>query len=338
MTGLIALSRWHRPLVVLCGCLSVLSVVCLGGLVFDHRILAGAPIWMKPLKFCVSIVIFGGTMAWLLPKLHRTPRLARYVGNVMAAAGFIEMPLIVTQVIRGRQSHFNVSTPLDATIFGIMGTTITVLWSAGIVAAAALIFQRPAGRVLTSALRSGLVISVAGMAVGFLMTGPTAAQLAAMKNGTFNGIMGAHSVGVRDGGPGLPLVGWSTVGGDLRVPHFFGLHGLQAIPLIALLLAVAARHWAVLRDEEVRLRLVRVAAAGYGGILLLLIWQAERAQSLIHPDRLTLTALGLLLGVVVVAAGLVTIRRPVPVPEVAGDAPAGLSGEPEVSGDAPLGV
>jgi hypothetical protein len=149
-----------------------------------------------------------------------------------------------------------------------MGTTITTLWVTSVVVAVAVLVQRPAGRVLTSALRCGLVISVTGMAVGFLMTGPTAAQRAALRNGTFDGIMGAHSVGVPDGGPGLPLVGWSTVGGDLRVPHFFGLHGLQVIPLVALLLAVAARRWAVLREEEVRLRLVRAAAAGYGGLII----------------------------------------------------------------------
>jgi drug/metabolite transporter (DMT)-like permease len=93
----------------------------------------------------------------------------------------------------------------------------------------------------------------------------------------------------------MALTGWSTVGGDLRIPHFVGMHALQVLPLLAALLGVLGHRLPRLGRPEVRARLVLVAASGYAGLVALVTWQAERGQSLVHPDAVTLGALAVLL-------------------------------------------
>ena len=119
------------------------------------------------------------------------------------------------------------------------------------------------------------------------------------------GIAGAHSVGVPDGGPGLPLVGWSTTGGDLRIGHFVGLHALQALPILAILLS----RFATRLDERTRARLLVVAGGAYGVLTVLLTWQALRGQPLLRPDAVTLAAVAALVVATATAAGLVLARR-----------------------------
>jgi hypothetical protein len=132
------------------------------------------------------------------------------------------------------------------------------------------------------------------MALGALMTLPTPAQQRVADRGGHPDLIGAHSVGVPDGGPGMPFTGWSTTGGDLRIPHFVGIHAMQVLPLIAILLSQLGARVTVLRDARVRARLVRVSAATYAGLVGLVTWQALRGQPLIHPDVVTLAALAAL--------------------------------------------
>ncbi|MGH3387525.1 MAG: hypothetical protein ACRDOO_01440, partial [Actinomadura sp.] len=67
MTTLLGrVSTWHRPMMWTAGVMAAMAVPSLGGLVLDDRILLGAPIWLKPFKFAVSIAAYCVTWAWLL--------------------------------------------------------------------------------------------------------------------------------------------------------------------------------------------------------------------------------------------------------------------------------
>lgn len=288
---------WHRPLVVFSAAMAVMALVSAVGLVVDDRVLVGAPIWAKPFKFAVSFVAYCTTLAWMLTRLTRGQRTGRWAGHVVVLTGCTEMVLITVQVVRGRRSHFNTATPFDAALWNAMGQTVAVLWAATLVIAVLLLRSRIADRATALAVRGGLLVSLAGAALGFLMTGPSKGQRAAGNLDTADTI-GAHSVDVPDGGPSMPLTGWSTTGGDLRAPHFVGMHALQLLPLLLIALLFLAPRFAPLRDAGVRLRLVRVAVGGYAAIVALITWQALRGQPLIHPDGATLAAAGAVLAAV----------------------------------------
>jgi len=136
------------------------------------------------------------------------------------------------------------------------------------------------------AFRLGLTLSILGASAGGFMTAPTAAQRETLRSGQRPMAVGAHTVGALDGGAGLPGTGWSTAHGDLRVPHFIGLHAFQALPLLAL--ATRRREW----SERRRVRLVLAAAASYALLFATLLAEALRGFSIVGPDATTLVALG----------------------------------------------
>lgn len=281
----------HRPLLAVAGLMALLAVACLAGLWLDDRVLVGAPIWLKPLKFAISTIIYAMTLAWMISLLDgRRHRAGWWLGTLISVGLVVELTAIAGQVLRGRPSHFNVATPFDTVVWAVMAAFIMLVFVATLLLAVILLRQRLTDRPAALAIRLGLLIALAGMSIGYLMTGPTPAQLGALESGAAPALIGAHSVGVEDGGPGLPVVGWSTLGGDLRAAHFVGLHALQALPLLAFGLSLLSRRWSRLQATGVRSRLIIAAALGYAWLTAVLTWQALRGQSVIHPDALTLTA------------------------------------------------
>ncbi|MFH9834579.1 hypothetical protein ACH4NC_25230 [Streptomyces sp. NPDC017201] len=306
---------WHRPLVLFAASMAVMAVVAAVGILVDDRVLAGAPIWAKPFKFALSFVVYALGLAWLLTLLTRGRRLGRWAGTVVALACAGEMVIITGQVIRGKRSHFNHATPFDSMLYDAMAVTVVVLWTGTLVIALLLLRSRIADRASRWAVRSGVLIALAGAAMGFLMSQPSAGQRAAGGLDTAD-VVGAHAVGVPDGGPSMPLTGWSTTGGDLRVPHFIGMHALQVLPLFLIALVLLAPRFARLRDPRVRLRLVRTASGAYAAVVALVTWQALRGQPLVHPDGTTLAAAGLIAAVT--AAGALLALRPAALTSPAG--------------------
>ena len=292
-----------NPLLTIAGLVMLGTLVAtILGLILDHREITGAPAWLKPTKFAISLSIYCFTLLWLLSFIRRWRRLVGVIATATAIFTLSEMALLLIQVVRGVSSHFNRATPFDAAVYSAMGGFAGLAWTVAFLAAILLLFERLTDPALAWALRLGLLICLTGMLVGVLMTQPSALQLAALKAGQHLSIIGAHSVGVPDGGPGLPLVGWSTTGGDLRVPHFVGLHALQVLPFLGWFLSAARFRW--LRKGH-RVALVWVAGLSYLGLIGLLTWQALRGQSIIAPDTLTWQAWGTLVGLTL--AAVVTI-------------------------------
>ncbi|OKI64003.1 hypothetical protein [Micromonospora sp. CB01531] len=291
-------AHWHRPLMLFVAAMAVLALVSAVGIVADSRVLTGVPIWLKPFKFSVSFVLYGTTLAWMLSLLPRRSRVAEWAGTVIVAMGVMEMAVIVGQVLRGTTSHFNGTTPLNGILFSLMGAAIMVLFTAHLVIGIVVLRQPIADRVGKYAVGLGLGLTLLGMLVAIPMVLPS-------QEPGIEGISGAHSVGVPDGGPGLPLVGWSTTGGDLRIGHFVGMHALQALPILAMLLG----RFLGRLDERTRARLVVVAGGAYGALTMLFTWQALRGQPLLRPDALTLAAVAALVVATAAAAGAVLARR-----------------------------
>ena len=278
-----------------------LAVICVGVTIalvplwiLDSRQLLGVSVWEKPIKFYISVAIFSLTYSWLSSFLTRGGRWVKLTGLVIAVSLAVEIVIILAMASIGETSHFNVSSPTAIAIWSIMATFISIVLLSTIFISLMIMFQKQQEFNLKLALALGSINTAVGMGLAYLMTWPTANQLA-----NYQGIAGAHTVGVSDGGPGLPFLGWSTVAGDLRVGHFFGLHSIQvAIILLAISLLVPLAF---------RVPLILIGNLTWLGFVGLVTWQSLRAEPFSSPSELTIisfVALAVLASILFLALSL----------------------------------
>jgi hypothetical protein len=246
------LNIWWQGALLLAVFLAI-SILLYG---LDQRLLADELLWAKPIKFEISVIIHFITLAVLASLLSPAKRkrvLWKAMSYGVVAAGVFEVMYIFLQAARGRESHFNISTDVEATMFGLMGLGAVTLVMGSFFLGYLLFREYKSTRNQPLLLASAL-----GLTMGSVLTLIIAGY---MSSQTDNGITVSSFEALR-----VPVFGWYLNGQDLRIPHFFATHMMQLLPLYGLWLSQKNR--TVNGAYETRL----VLTTGISGLLLMALF------------------------------------------------------------------
>lgn len=235
-------------------CVGMLLVTSLA-FAIDDRLLRGVSIWSKPVKFAASFGLHMATLlvfALLLSEKARDGRLAVIALGSASVTTLIEVLYVALQSARGRSSHFNTETAWESFMYyQVMGAAALILVAA--TALVGVLILRDARPDIGAGLRLG-----AGWGA-IVSAAATLAVAGVLASGALSGA-GPWIGEPRTDAGGLPMVGWSTEAGDLRVPHFVATHSIQAMALAGWLADRAFGH---------RRRPTRLAVAAVAGLCLI---------------------------------------------------------------------
>jgi hypothetical protein len=224
----------------------MLMVVLLTLLPFDTVQVGGRYRLIKPLNFSMSMAMYLATVVILLDHLRASMWWKKVISWGISICILTAITCITMQAVRGTTSHFNNSTPFDSTVSSLMDI-VDPLNSAFVLVLLIFALQSRYNVSRSSQLGIvfGIILFLAGSVIG--------------------GVMVAHGqsvVGAAPGGPGLPVVNWSTTGGDFRVAHFLGIHALQVLPMSGWLIER-------LKDLPGRAKPTAVVAVSAGYVVLM---------------------------------------------------------------------
>lgn len=250
---------------------ALMSVGLLHGVAF---LAAGGPwlgplAWRKPFAFGLSFGLTTLTVAWIVSRIRLGERPRWLLLGPLAAATTIEVAWVSVQRARGVPSHFNLTTPADELAFAVAGGGAIAVTVAILVAVTVLVWWRPdAPRALTSAIRSGLAILLVSQAVGAVMIQRGFASVV-------SGGQPTHAV---------------APAGDLKVVHAVAMHGVQVLPVVALLLLAAPL------SHRAALAAVRAAAVGYAGVTAGTLVLAVSGRPVTDPTAASIVVTTVVLG------------------------------------------
>lgn len=236
----------------------------------------------KPILFGISAGVTLLSIAWLSPKLT-TRRGDNYLWTALAFAMIVEVALITVQQWRGVPSHFNRSTPLDATILNLIEGLILFVT----VVVADLTF-RSFGHVraasdMTIAIRGGMVLLLAGCLLGiFSAVFGTLQQMHGKPPGVFGNA------------------------GVMKFAHGMPLHAIQILPLIVFCLD----RFGI--EDVVRRRAISLSLASMTSLSVLGCVQTFSGRSRFDLSWVSTALLILAAGMLCFAAATVLLQRVTP--------------------------
>lgn len=250
-------SLWRAAIAFL-----VLFVLLYAGTFIDHRLINGVSVWEKPAKFFLALGLHLATLAWglsLLPAHERQAPAIRITTVTIIVMAIGELIYITFRAARGEASHFNETTAIATFLYSLMGVGAVTLSA---------VTSFLGWRILRRAPASSLAFATG---LGFMLAG-----LLAVLTGSYMGGQNGHWVGGdQTDATGLPFFHWSTTGGDLRVAHFFGLHIMQALPVLGFLF----RDFTPLQGRS----LIVLGALLWVGLTVLTFFQALAGRPFLAP-------------------------------------------------------
>jgi len=185
----------------------------------DHRFIRDVGVWVKPMKFMAATSMFALTTVWVIKVANSNvdqTEVFTWIAALLVSTSLFEVVYISYQASQGAASHYNVSDPFHAFMFGVMaiaavGLTASQAWLA------LEIWKEQRG--------TSMPVETLGVIIGLLLT---------FVLSTISGFM----LGGKQppAGQGIAIVGWHFYK-DIRPAHFLGVHAQQLIPLWGLLAA-----------------------------------------------------------------------------------------------------
>ncbi len=215
---------------------------------------------IKPIKFTISIWVYSWTLAYLLFYLNDQKKVRNFSILSIIVMTY-ENLVIIIQAFRGKLSHFNQTEIIGGILYMIMGIMIVIVTVATLIIAIRFIRQK------TYAINPTFALSIKIGLIFFVIFSFMGGYMSAINS---------HNVGGQIGEAGLPLLNWSTIFGDLRVPHFFGLHSLQLIPLFGYFISKNPN------KESKTKRLVWIFSILYFAFVSFTLWQALKGVPFLH--------------------------------------------------------